>query len=61
MPRSRNESDVYYIPPNFIEGGTLTAGSLARRNLRKKSTGRKGGGGKSSRKLKNAPGGNGRP
>lgn len=33
MPRSRNESDVYYIPPNFIEGGTLFGGMLKFRNV----------------------------
>lgn len=32
MSQNRSEADVYYIPPNFIEGGTLFGGMLKLRN-----------------------------
>ena len=33
MPRRNDEPDVYVIPPNFIEGGTLFGGSIKARNV----------------------------
>lgn len=33
MDRNRNEADVFFIPPNFIEGGTVFGGSLRLRNV----------------------------
>ena len=33
MERNDSEFDVYYIPPNFIEGGTVLGGMFKLRNV----------------------------
>lgn len=33
MPRQESEMNVFYVPPNFIEGGTLFGGALKLRNV----------------------------
>lgn len=33
MSRNDNEFDTYYIPPNFIEGGTVMGGLFKLRNV----------------------------